>query len=289
MSAILKSDADNSAKQDLDNLKIRRVTTHCGAEISGVDLREPMTEAVYRSIRQALVDHGVIFFRNQPLTTKQYEEFGKRFGRGFRPESKFMPVLPGSDIIAEVRKDEGMERNIGGSWHTDQSFRSSPSWGTMLLCREIPEHGGDTLWSSMTAAYDRLSDGLKRTLETLRAVHWNIGVQLRMKSGKEPDPAVIHPAIIRHPESGRKILYLNASYVQHFEGWTREESAGLLRHIYEIAQQPEFSCRFHWEKDSIAFWDNYQTWHYAVNDYDAGERIMHRIVVDGPPITSNQS
>ena len=265
------------------DVRIRRVATHVGAEIQNVDLARPLTPDNYRRVRRALVNHGVIFFRDQNIDIKQYEAFARQFGEALRPKSNFIPGLEGSDIISEVRKDEGKDRNIGGSWHTDQVFRVAPSWGTMLLCREIPEHGGDTLFLSMSAAYDRLSDGLKKTLETLRAVHWNAAVQSRMNSGREPDPAVTHPVVICHPESGRKILYVSPSYTTHFEGWTEAESRPLLEYLFRHAENPEWSCRFRWEKGSVAFWDNYQTWHFAVNDYDSGERVMHRIVVNGPP------
>ena len=111
----------------------------------------------------------------------------------------------------------------------------------------------------------------------------NAAVQARMQSGKAPDPAVIHPVVIRHPETGRKILYVSPSYTTHFEGWTEAESRPLLQFLFRHAENPEWTCRFRWEKGSVAFWDNYQTWHFAVNDYDAGERVMHRIVVNGPP------
>ncbi len=265
------------------DVRIRRVTTHVGADIQNVDLSRPLSPANYQKIRKALVECGVIFFRDQNLTSAQYEAFGKLFGEAIRPKSNFIPGLEGSEIISEVRKDEGKNRNIGGSWHTDQVFRAAPSWGTMLLCRTIPEHGGDTLFLSMSAAYDRLSDGLKKTLEPLRAVHCNAAVQERMKSGAAPDPAVTHPVIIRQPETGRKILYVSPGYTTHFEGWTKEESRPLLEYLFRHAENPEFFCRFRWEPGSVAFWDNYQTWHYAVNDYDSGERIMHRIVVNGPP------
>ena len=268
---------------DRTDIAVRRVTKHTGAEILNVDLAVPQAPEVYARIRKALVDHGVIFFRNQNLDADQYMHFARQFGEPIRPKSNFVPGLAGHDVITEIRKDEPGGRNIGGSWHTDQVFRERPSWGTMLLCREIPEAGGDTLWASLPAIYETLSDGLKKTLEGLRAVHSNASVQLRMKSGKAPDPAVSHPVVIRHPESGRKILYVSPSYTTHFEGWTEEESRPLLEHLYSRVANPEYFCRFHWERGSLAFWDNYQTWHFAVNDYEAGERLMHRIVVNGPP------
>ncbi|MFM9972185.1 MAG: TauD/TfdA dioxygenase family protein, partial [Burkholderiales bacterium] len=260
--------ADHLVNQS--QIRVRRMTTHVGAEILNVDLSKPLGEENTRIVRKALVDHGVIFFRDQVIDSAQYEFFARQFGEAIRPKSNFIPELAGSEVISEVRKNEGKDKNIGGSWHTDQVFRAAPSWGTMLLCRQIPEHGGDTLFLSMARAYETLSAGLKKTLESLRAVHWNAAVQARMQSGKAPDPAVTHPVVIRHPESGRKILYVSPSYTTHFEGWTPEESRPLLNYLFRHAENPEWFCRFRWEKGSIAFWDNYQTWHFAVNDYDSG-------------------
>jgi len=265
------------------SIRIERVTPAVGAEIRGVDLSAPLDEATIRKIRKAIVDHGVIFFRDQQLDSAQYEAFAARFGEPTLPNSGIIPKLQGARVIAEVRKEEGRERNVGGSWHTDQVYRPNPSWGTMLLCRELPPTGGDTLWASMGAAYDTLSDGLKKTLDGLRAVHSNAGVQARMKTGREPEPDVVHPVVIRHPESGRKILYVSPGYTIRFEGWTEAESRPLLEFLFQHGQRPEFALRWRWEPGSLAFWDNYQTWHFAVNDYAAGERLMHRIVVNGPP------
>ena len=264
-------------------IEVVPVTTHVGAEIRNIDLSQTQSAETIRQIRAALVQHGVVFFRNQSLDSAQYEALAHAFGKPVRPNSGIIPALAGTTVIAEVRKDPDMGRNVGGSWHTDQVYRPNPSWGTMLLCREVPRFGGDTLWASMSAAYDRLSPGLQKTLRGLRAVHSNANVQSRMNTGRAPDPDVVHPVVIRHPESGRRILYVSPSYTRNFEGWTEAESKPLLDYLYQQAQHPEIFCRFHWEKGSLAFWDNYHTWHFAVNDYEAGERVMHRIVVEGPP------
>ncbi|MBL0419858.1 TauD/TfdA family dioxygenase [Ramlibacter sp. AW1] len=265
------------------SLLIEPVTPAVGAEIRGVDLSQPLEAQTVRAIRQALVDHGVIFLRDQRIDRTQYEAFAECFGQPRLPDSGIIPPLPGSRFTSEVRKDEGRERNIGGSWHTDQVYRAQPSWGSMLLCRQLPPTGGDTLFSSLGAAYDTLSDGLKKTLEPLRAVHSNAAVQARMKTGREPDPEVAHPVVLRHPDSGRRILYISPGYTTRFEGWTEAESRPLLEYLFQHGQRPEFTMRWRWREGSIAFWDNYQTWHFAVNDYAAGERVMHRIVVEGTP------
>jgi taurine dioxygenase len=264
-------------------VRIERVTPAVGALVHGVDLSQPQDDETIAAIRRAIVDHGVVFFRDQHLDAQQYEDFAARFGEPTLPSSGIIPKLPGARWIAEVRKEEGRARNVGGSWHTDQVYRPDPSWGTMLLCRQLPPTGGDTLFLSMAAVLERLSPGLQKTLESLRAVHSNANVQARMQTGREPDPEVVHPVVIRHPESGRKILYVSPSYTQRFEGWTEEESRPLLQHLYQFAQHPEFFLRWKWQEGSLAFWDNYQTWHFAVNDYAPGERLMHRIVVNGPP------
>jgi taurine dioxygenase len=267
----------------METIRVERVTPAVGALIHGVDLSRPVAEDAVRTIRRALVDHGVVFFRDQQMDARQYEDFAARFGEPTLPSSGLIPKLEGARVIAEVRKDEGRSRNVGGSWHTDQVYRANPSWGTMLLCRKLPPTGGDTLFASMTAAWDRLSDGLKKTLQSLRAVHSNAGVQARMQTGREPDPEVTHPVMVRHPESGRPILYVSPGYTTRFEGWTEAESKPLLDYLFLHAQHPEFSMRWRWQEGALAFWDNYQTWHFAVNDYAAGERVMHRIVVNGPP------
>jgi taurine dioxygenase len=263
-------------------IRVERMTPAVGALIHGVDLSKDLDDDTVRTIRKAIVDHGVVFFRDQQIDSAQYEAFAQRFGEPTLPNSGIIPPLPGARWIAQVTKEEGRTRNVGGSWHTDQVYRVNPSWGTMLLCRELPPTGGDTLFASMAAAYERLSDGLKQTLETLRGVHSNAGVQARMNTGRAPEPDVTHPVVIRHPESGRKILYVSPGYTVRFEGWTEDESRPLLEYLFRHAQHPEFFMRWRWEPGSIAFWDNYQTWHFAVNDYAAGERLMHRIVVNGP-------
>ena len=167
--------------------------------------------------------------------------------------------------------------------------------GTVMLARETPTRGGDTLFACMNRAYEALSDGLKKTLEGLRAVHSSRHV-FGEKSSYAKDAGdrlgnadaatqdAVHPVVLRHPESGKKILYVNSGFTTHFVGWTAEESAPLLRYLYEHAARPEFQYRFQWHDGSIAFWDNRSTWHYAVNDYDGERRLMHRITIAGGPL-----
>jgi taurine dioxygenase len=201
--------------------------------------------------------------------------------------------VAGFDDLQVILKEEGAETNNGGSWHTDQAFREHPIMGTALVARKVPRAGGDTLFVNMSAAYDGLSDGLKQTLCGLRAVHSNAHLAKQSKRREElnrgkaagaaipPDEAT-HPVVARHPETGRSVLYLNPFYTLRFEGWTTAESEPLLRVIFEHALKPEFQCRFRWAVGSVAFWDNRQCLHYAVNDYPGGERVMHRFMIEGP-------
>jgi len=195
-----------------------------------------------------------------------------------------------------VRKEPDQKKNIGEVWHTDHSYDQVPALGSMLLAREVPDHGGDTMFSSMYAAYDALSDGLKRTLEGLRAVHSSrhiFGHQAKYHANDlkdrlhNPDAATqdaVHPVVIRHPDTGRKALYVNRNFTVGIEGWTQEEGAGLLDFLYRHGERPEFTCRFRWRNGSIALWDNRSTWHFAINDYHGQRRLMHRITIEGTPL-----
>ena len=198
--------------------------------------------------------------------------------------------------IAEVRKEPAQTTNIGGGWHTDHSYDQIPAMGSILLAREVPSRGGDTMFACMGQAYDALSDGLKRTLKGLRAVHTSrhvFGIKAHQANPERKERFVnaelatqeaVHPVVIRHPETGRHTLYVNASFTTHFEGWTETESKPLLDFLYQHAARPEFQTRFRWEEGSIAFWDNRATWHYALNDYQGERRLMHRITLDGVPL-----
>ncbi|MCD6073411.1 MAG: taurine dioxygenase [Rhodospirillales bacterium] len=273
------------------SIDVRPVSGGVGAEISGVDLRDQITDQTCLDIQQALNDYGVIFFRGQELTPEAHIAFAERFGAIH--QSPFLEHVRGYPAIAEVRKETDQTRNIGGYWHTDQSYDQAPSMGSILLAREVPRSGGDTLFASMTTVYDGLSDGLKKTLESLRAVHCNSDlisgkrVQDTLNKtggGGQALKEAIHPVVIRHPKSGRATLYVNPYYTIRFEGWTQSESAPLLCHLYEQVMRPENTYRFQWQPGSIAFWDNRSTWHYAVNDYDGDRRVMHRVTLKGVPL-----
>lgn len=264
-----------------------------GAEINGVDLSEPLSDPQIDELRGALNQYGVIFFRDQTLTPEQHIAFAERFGP--IDINRFFQAAPGHPQIAEVRKEPEQKVNIGGGWHTDHSYDQIPALGSILLARETPPRGGDTMFACMNLAYEALSDGLKKTLGNMRAVHSSRHVfgaasaYVRDAGGRlgNTEKALqdaIHPVVLRHPESGKKILYVNPAFTTHFEGWTAQESAPLLAFLYQHAARPEFQTRFQWREGSIAFWDNRATWHYAINDYHGARRLMHRITVQGGPL-----
>ena len=261
-----------------------------GAEIHGVNLSTDLSDDVFSEIRQTFIDHGLIFFRNQKLTPDDHLRFAKRWGE--ININRFFTKVEGYEQIAEVKKDSDQEINIGGAWHTDHSYDQIPAMGSILLARETPKTGGDTLFANMYKAYESLSDGLKGTLESMNACHSSRHVfgahtgyaeasNQRIGNPELATQDAIHPVIITHPESKRKALYVNPEFTVNFEGWTKEESKPLLNYLTEHTTKSENITRFKWESGSIAFWDNRCTWHFALNDYPGEKRLMHRITVEG--------
>jgi taurine dioxygenase len=276
------------------NIRVAPLSNHLGAEIAGVDLQKPLADEVMAEIRDAFGKYGVVFFRDQHLTPEQHVAIAERFGP--IDINRFFTAVPGYPMIAEVRKEPEQTRNIGGGWHTDHTYDQIPALGSMLYAREVPKTGGDTLFASMYAAYDALSDGLKAMLEGLRACHSSrhvFGAEAAARRGDlngrigNPELATqdaVHPVVIRHPETGKKALYVNPGFTLRFEGWTDEESRPLLDYLYRHAVKPEFTCRFRWREGSLALWDNRSTWHFAVNDYHGERRLLHRITIQGTPL-----
>jgi taurine dioxygenase len=274
--------------------EVRPTSGALGAELLGIDLSEGLDAEVLADVRQAFNEHGVIFFRDQRLTPEQHIAFAERFGP--ININRFFKAAPGHPQIAEVRKEPEQKTNIGGGWHTDHSYDQIPALGSILLAREVPPRGGDTMFASMGLAYEALSDGLKKTLRGLRAVHSSRHVfgakslqtspdrQGRLTNPELATQDAVHPVVIAHPETGRPTLYVNSNFTTHFEGWTAKESKPLLEFLYQHAARPEFQTRFTWEEGSIAFWDNRATWHYALNDYHGERRLMHRITIEGVPL-----
>jgi taurine dioxygenase len=275
------------------SMEIRPDVSGCGAEILGVDLTD-LSEADFARVRGAYVEHGVIFFRDQNLTPEQHIAFAKRWG--VIDINKFFTATPAHPEIAEVRKEKEQTVNIGGGWHTDHSYDQVPAMGSILVARILPEKGGDTLFANMYLAYDTLADDLKRQIEGLRAVHSNrhvFGATGGGYNSVEGGPSfknsnlvgdAVHPIVLTHPESGRKALYVNPAFTTHIEGRTPEQSNPLLFALYTHAMSKDRVCRFVWQPGSIAFWDNRCTWHFALNDYQGQQRLMHRITIAGRPL-----
>jgi taurine dioxygenase len=272
-------------------IQVSRLTGGCGAEVSGVDLAR-ISDRQWHEVRRAFVEHGVIFFRDQHLTPEEHIAFARRWGP--IDINRFFKPVEGHPEIAEVRKEKTQTTNIGGGWHTDHSYDEAPAMGSILLAREVPAEGGDTLFASMYAAYESLSEGLRRTLDGMRAIHSDahvFGARGHHKQvGETADRIgnahavrgeVSHPVVITHPESGRRALYVNPAFTLRFDGWSEADSKPLLEHLYRHATRPEFTCRFRWTPGAVAFWDNRATWHYAANDYHGERRLMHRITVAG--------
>jgi len=276
----------------MNTVNLRPLSEHVGVEAVGIDLNT-VEDQGFGALRKAVAERGVLFVRNQEMTPEQHIAFARRWG-GIDINNYF-PANGGHPEIAEVRKSETQTTNIGGGWHTDHSYDQVPAMGSILLARETPPTGGDTLFASLGAAYDALSDDLKSQIENLRAVHSADhvysadGVYAKTDlagdlKGHDVRTMAVHPVVIHHPVTGRKILYVNPAFTLHFEGWTRVDSMPLLYELYAVALRKEFHCRLSWALGSIAIWDNRSTWHFANNDYQGHRRLMHRITISGVPI-----
>ena len=262
------------------DLEIAPLTPTIGAEIRGIDLAQPLDAATVGHLRAALLDWKVLFFRDQPITTEQHLAFARNFGD--LEEHPFAPSKPDYPEVLAITHDKD-SKGRENTWHSDVTWREKPSLGSILRAIEVPPVGGDTLFADMYAAYEGLSDEVKARIEGRGAVHdfahFRIGMRKRGKSEEEIEafnkayPMVEHPVVRTHPETGRKAIYVNAAFTQHIVGLEPDESAKLLRHLYAQAAVPEYQCRFRWEQDSVAFWDNRASQHYAVSDYWPAVRV----------------
>ena len=272
-------------------IDVRPKSGSVGAEIFGVDLNKEISKEQFLEIRRAFGEFGVIFFRDQYLTPDEEIEFAEKWG--IININRFFTNVDGYPKIAMVLKEANQKQNIGGAWHTDHTYDTEPAMGSILFAHEVPKKGGDTMFASMYSAYENLSEGLKKTLGGMQARHSSRHVFGKARASRNDDTVgrirnsetanqdALHPVIIKHPETGRKALYVNPTFTLGFDGWTDVESKPLLEYLYEHATKPEFTCRFKWEKGSIAFWDNRSTWHLAINDYHGERRLMHRITIEG--------
>jgi len=277
-------------------LQIHKVSGALGAELSGVDLSQDIPDSVIAEIRQAFVEHQVVFFRDQALTPNQQVAFGRRFG-----PLNIHPYVAGMDAypeVMEIIKEPSDKTNFGGGWHSDMSFLEKPAIGSILHAIELPDWGGDTLFASQAAAYEALTPALRATLDTLNAVHsagreYSASGHSAQKRASmkvvEAEGAVgeyVHPVVLTHPETGRKALYVNPAFTTKFEGWSTRESKPLLDFLFEHCRSEAFTCRFQWSPGAVAFWDNRSVWHYALNDYSGQRRHMRRVTVDPMPAHS---
>ena len=271
-------------------ISITKVAGALGAEVSGVNLAEDLPDRTIAEIRAAFVEHQVIFFRDQKMTPDQHVAFGRRFGPlNIHP---YVKGMAGHPEIMEVIKEPSDKVNFGGGWHSDMSFLEKPSIGSILHAIETPAWGGDTLFASQAAAFEALSPALQKTLEGLNAVH-SAGREysatghsaqkrqsMAVAEAEGADGEFTHPMVLAHPENGRKALYVNPAFTMRIEGWTRRESKALLGFLFEHSRHEAFTCRFRWRPGSVAFWDNRQVWHFALNDYPGQRRHMRRVTVD---------
>jgi len=263
-------------------LKLRPIAPALGAEVEGVDLTAPLSDQTIAEIREAVVQHKVIFFRDQDISLAQHVAFGRRFGElEMHPSTAEDQEFP--EILHLKSGGEGALR--ADIWHSDVTYRPCPSFGSILRARTIPEVGGDTLWANMAMAYEGLSPGMKDWLCTLTAEHDILasgrtdGVDIERV--RKLFPIVEHPVIRTHPETGERVVYVNRTFTSRIKGLSQKESDWLLDHLSALPGIPEYQCRFRWEPNSIAMWDNRSTQHYASTDYLPAFRHMERVTVVG--------
>jgi taurine dioxygenase len=276
---------------DMGDLEVRPVSGALGAEVYGVDLGRDLDDATVAAVRRALLDHSVIFLRDQTFDAEQHKALARRFGEIF-----IHPNYAGTQADAEIvmiRREPCDTKIVGEDWHTDTTMMSEPPMGAILYALEVPPYGGDTLFASQYLAYETLSPGMKRMLADLRAVHTDrlvAGPAARMnerRSTKVREDAAwretvsVHPVVRTHPETGRKCLFVNRSYTVGFDGMTEEESRPLLEYLLEHGHRPEFTCRFRWTKGAVAFWDNRCVKHLAIKDSGPFRRLMRRVQIAG--------
>ena len=268
-------------------ISIIPVTPLIGAEVAGVDLARPLSDNEQGLVRQALLDHLVLFFRGQDLTIEQHKAFGRLFGELHIHPARDRNGIEGHPEILHVKAGPESTRVNGDDWHSDVSCDAEPPMGSILRLFEVPPSGGDTLFANMYAAHDALSAPMQAFLSGLTAVHDggpNYIDRARRAGIYKPDkvfPAHEHPVVRTHPETGRKALFVNRIFTQSIVGVTREESRAILDFLFQHIARPDFQCRFRWEKDSVAFWDNRCTLHHAMWDYYPEVRQGYRVTIKG--------
>ncbi len=274
---------------EYQHIEVTPLAGAVGALISGVRLSAALDAAVIAEIRTAWLAHGVVFFRDQPLPAGEFQAFAERFGEVI--EYPFVKGIEGHPMIIPVLKLPHERNNFGGIWHTDTAYLPQPPMATMLIAREVPPYGGDTLFASGYAAFEALSPTLQSVLLALKGVNTSSKADVtktredRIKEAptekSKQDFVAEHPVVRTHPETGRKSIYVNFGHTARFVGMTEEESKPLLDFLFQHVCRPEFTCRFSWQVGSIALWDNRCTLHNPVNDYHGFKRLMHRVTLQG--------
>jgi len=267
---------------------VKRLSPFIGAELLDIDLKENFSKEIQELIYEALLVYKVIFFRDQNISTEDHIRFASCFG-----DLEVHPFATNKSDYPEVLSIVRDEQNKGreNAWHSDVTWRLEPSLGSILRMLECPKNGGDTLFSDMGAAYDDLPDQVKEKLDRAVAIHDFTTFRYRMiKQGKSKEeiesfnkmyPKPEHPVIRTHPNTGQKTIYVNVAFTQKIKGWSKQESEEMLRYLYSRSSIPEYQCRFKWNKDSIAFWDNRACQHYAVQDYFPQNRSVERVTIKG--------
>ena len=278
----IKHVADETAPYE--TISVDKYTPIIGAEISGADLAKPLSNRQMDEIHRALAENSVIFFRDQHMSQEQHLAFGRNFGElHIHPAA---PHAPGHDELMIIHADKNSPRANGEGWHSDVSCDPVPPMGSILYIKQTPPKGGDTLFSSMYAAYEALSDRMKAYLEGMTALHDGEenyrGTYAYAGVGDKPNyPRAEHPVIRTHPVTGKKALYVNRGFTRRLLGVPRDESKAILEYLWDHAENPLFQCRFRWQPNSVAFWDNRCVQHRAMWDYWPHTRSGFRVTVAG--------
>ncbi len=279
-------------------IEVSPVAGALGAVVRGLDLRTVTEPDQLRPVLAALAERLVVFLPDQDMDLDDLERVTDLLGG--RDVTPFVAPLDDRPYVIRVIKEPGDQLNFANAWHTDLSYLPTPPAYTLLHAREVPPYGGDTVWSNQYMAFETLSGGLRSTLQRLRAVHsagmaYGTGGVLDKtrdltSMAIEPSPEAyrehVHPAVVRHPVTGRLVLYVNPVYTTRFEGWSPAESQTLLTHLYRHSINENFTCRFRWSAATLAIWDNRCTMHNALNDYSGVRREMYRTSVRGVPLES---
>ena len=267
-------------------IEVKPLSPVIGAEISGVDLSAPLDNLTFKEIHDALLEHQVVFFHDQKMSLEEHKSLGRRFGKlHIHPSAALSPEHP---EVLRIHADRNSRVVAGMKWHSDVSCDTEPPMGSILHLHTIPEVGGDTMFASMYAAYDALSDPVKSFISTLFARHESVQVHRdrfgqtgSLRDGYDSYPQSLHPIVKTHPITGRKCLYVNENFTTRIEGLHPRESDAILQMLYHHIATPEFHCRFRWRKNSVAFWDNRCTQHRTIWDYFPQERSGYRVTISG--------